>query len=105
MAKSFTPKIVSANDLFEGDVVYAAAGGKWTRRLDQAQLATTQEDAQALLAQAERDGDVIGAYLVAVSPDPNRGPRPIHFREAFRDKGPSSRPDLGRQATYRTAHR
>ena len=35
-------------------------------------------------------------------PTPARnGPRPLHFREAFRARGPSHRPDLGRQAETR----
>ena len=33
MAKPFEPKIVSANDLLMGDVVYLDRSGTWTRRL------------------------------------------------------------------------
>ncbi len=40
---------------------------------------------------------VVGAYLADAKAGPN-GPEPTHFREAFRTRGPSNRPDLGRQA-------
>ena len=32
MSKSFTPKVVTANDLLKGDVIYQTANG-WTRDL------------------------------------------------------------------------
>ena len=98
MAAKFSPKIVSANDLLEGDVVYLDAAGGWTRDLSQAVVAPTQEAADALLARGNQPGVVVGPYLVDVSQDGEGRPSPVHFRERFRDRGPSNRPDLGRQA-------
>ena len=37
MPKQFTPKVVTANHLLEGDVIYQTATG-WTRRLSEAEL-------------------------------------------------------------------
>jgi hypothetical protein len=56
------------------------------------------EEADALLARAAREPHrVVGPYLADVKPAPE-GPRPLHFREAFRAVGPSFRPDLQRKS-------
>lgn len=90
--------IVSANDLLIGDVVYFTADEGWTRRIGEAALARDAEQAEALLARAARQQDrVVDPYLAEVALD-GGAPRPTHFREAFRARGPSTRPDLGRQA-------
>lgn len=99
MAKSFTPKIVSANDLFDGDVVYLDDDGAWTRHLAKAAVAKTPAGADALLHRATQPGLVIGPFLVDVALDEG-APRPEHFRDHFREYGPSNRTDLGRQADF-----
>ena len=98
MAKYFKPKIVSANDLFAGDVVYLDTKGGWTRDLRGAAVATTEDEATALESRAGQPGRVVGPALVDVTLDDDGLPFPSHFREKFRDRGPSTRPDLGRQA-------
>jgi|AACY02.3.fsa_nt_gi Protein of unknown function (DUF2849). len=98
MPKAFHPRIVSANDLLDGDVVYLDAAGGWTRALAEAAVARDAEAAEALLAcAAAQQSRVVGPALADVALEPG-GPRPLHFREAFRARGPSHRPDLGRQA-------
>ncbi|WP_156505710.1 DUF2849 domain-containing protein, partial [Sulfitobacter sp. HI0054] len=37
MPKPFTPKVITANALLEGDVVYQTATG-WTRKLSEAEV-------------------------------------------------------------------
>lgn len=92
MPKAFTPKVVSANALLEGDVVYLSNDQSWTRDLSNAALFTDEADADIHLLQAQaQTGLVIGAYLADMIPGP-RGPEPTHFREAFRRKGPSNYP-------------
>jgi len=98
MDRPFTPCIVSANDLMAGDVVYLDAAHGWTRDLAAAAVARTEAEAGALLAAAAQPGRVVDAYLAEVAVEPGRAPRPLHFREVFRTRGPSNRPDLGRQA-------
>jgi hypothetical protein len=98
MARPFTPKIISANDLLEGDVVYLDHAGGWTRRLGEAAVAASEADAEALETTAQQPQRVVGPYLVDVTLDAAGNPAPTHFREKFRDRGPSNRPDLGRQA-------
>ena len=91
-------QIVSANDLLDGDVIYLAAAGGWTRRLAEAAVAHDDAAAAALLAAAEMQPDVaVGPYLAEVATG-GPAPRPLHYREVFRTRGPSNRPDLGRQA-------
>ena len=41
MAKPFTPKVVTANALLEGDVIYQTATG-WTRKLEEAEVLTDE---------------------------------------------------------------
>jgi hypothetical protein len=98
MARQFKPKIVSANDLLAGDVVYIDSTGGWTRRLSEAAVAECEAAAEELFAAADQPGKVVGPYLVEVILDGDGRPVPMHFREKFRDRGPSTRPDLGRQA-------
>lgn len=98
MAKNFKPKIVSANDVLVGDVVYLDAHGSWTRRLQEASVAYGEEAADALLSAGTQPEKVVGAYLVDVALAADGRRTPTHFREKFRDLGPSNRPDLGRQA-------
>jgi hypothetical protein len=90
MPRAFAPSVVTANDLLRGDVVYMDAGGAWVRDLARAEILTDEADAQLRLLDAQRDsGAVVGAYLAEMHPT-GAGPRPAHFREAFRAKGPSN---------------
>jgi hypothetical protein len=99
MAKEFKPKIVSANDLYVGDVVYMNPGGGWTRRLAEAAIAHTVEEGETLMTRAgTQAAKVVGPYLADVALDDDGRPFPTHFREKFRTRGPSTRPDLGKQA-------
>lgn len=88
MTKKFVPKIVSANDLFEGDVVYLDKDHKWTRAVDLAAVAEDEAAADALLAGADQPGKVVGPYLLDVTRRED-GVQPKHFRERFRDTGPT----------------
>jgi len=89
MARPFTPKVLTANRLIEGDVVYYGADG-WVLRLRDALLITNETDANALLAQANTQPDLyVGAYL-ADAQEIDGVPAPTHFREEFRRTGPSN---------------
>ncbi len=90
MAREFTPKVVTANALIEGDVVYLTADDRWTRHLSKAEVITDDAEAQLrlLMAQAQTE-TVVGVYLAEAVAGAN-GPEPVHFREAFRRTGPSN---------------
>lgn len=90
MARAFTPKIITANDLLEGDVIYFTADDQWTRELRDAELLTDEADAQLRLLEAEKQKiRVVGVYLADAKEGEN-GPEPTHFREDFRRTGPSN---------------
>ena len=90
MSRKFTPKVVTANDLLEGDAVWLTEDDRWTRRLSEAELIDDEAHAQLRLLHASSQPDVVvGAYLADAVQSP-RGPEPTHFREAFRTRGPSN---------------
>ncbi len=90
MPREFTPKVVTANTLLEGDVVYLTADDSWTRLLSEADILTDEADADLRLLIAEsRASKVVGAYLADMSVT-DTGPEPTHFREEFRRTGPSN---------------
>jgi sulfite reductase (NADPH) hemoprotein beta-component len=93
-------KVVTANRLSDGVVVYLEAGGGWTEWIEGARIAHGEADAQAILALAERPEQavaVVGPYLMDVVGEDGR-PRPASPREIIRARGPSVRADLGKQA-------
>ena len=86
----FSPKVVTANDLRLGDVIYLTADDLWTRQHHQAELIEDEAHAQLrLLHAAGQQTEVVGAYLADAKAGP-LGPEPIHFRELFRTRGPSN---------------
>lgn len=90
MARAFTPKVVTANALIEGDVVYLTEDDRWSRDHADAELIEDEAHAQLRLLRADRQRDrVVGAYLAEARMGQN-GPEPIHFREVFRTRGPSN---------------
>jgi hypothetical protein len=90
MKGRFTPKVVTANDLRLGDVVYLTADDRWTRHHHEAELIEDEAHAQLrLLFAAAQKLTVVGACLADARMGPN-GPEPTHFREEFRARGPSN---------------
>ncbi len=89
MPKAFTPKVVTANHLLKGDVVYQTETG-WSRTLADAEVLTDEAHADLRLIEAsQQTSEIVGAYLADV--DIEAGiPRPTHFREDFRATGPSN---------------
>ena len=90
MPKPFSPKVVTANALLEGDVVYLTEHDTWSRKLQDAEVLTDEADAQVRMIDASaRVREVVGVYLADVRQTPD-GPAPTHFRETFRTRGPSN---------------
>ena len=90
MSRKYTPKVVTANDLRIGDVVYLTADNLWSRLHAEAELVTEEDHATARLAFAAAQRlAIVGPYLADAKAGPN-GPEPVHFREAFRTRGPSN---------------
>ncbi|WP_417719051.1 DUF2849 domain-containing protein [Salipiger sp.] len=90
MSKSFSPKVITANALIEGDVIYLAEDDAWVRDLASAEVLTDEAIAQVRLLDAQsRASEAVGVYLADVAPS-EEGPQPTHFREEFRRTGPSN---------------
>ncbi|MDH3474437.1 MAG: DUF2849 domain-containing protein [Rhodospirillales bacterium] len=96
-------KVLTANRLRDGEVVYLTATGTWSEWLDESGLAETPEREAELLAAAElalAARLVVDPYLMPVAEVAGRL-RPLSQREIIRAKGPSVRADLGKQAIRR----
>ena len=99
MARAFTPKVVTANDLLEGDVIYLTAQNTWTRWHSEAKLYSDETQANAALGFAQSQADrLVGVYLADAEMGEDGKPQPTHFREVFRTRGPSNYTDHGKQA-------
>jgi hypothetical protein len=97
MSRPFTPKVITANDLLLGDVVYLGPDDSWNRDLAGALVLHDEAEARQRLSLAQqRAGEVVGIYLADVRLTAT-GPEPVHFREEFRHTGPSNYPH-GKQA-------
>ncbi|MBI1418439.1 MAG: DUF2849 domain-containing protein [Limimaricola sp.] len=89
MSRPFTPRVVTANALLEGDTVWLTPDDRWTRDMHEAELIEEEAHAQLRLLEATAQRDrVVGAYLAEVRRGPH-GPEPLHLREALRRDGPS----------------
>ena len=92
MSRRFTPKVVTANRVLEGDNVWLTEDDRWSTRIEEAELIEDEAhaDIRLLFGQAQRN-IVVGVYLADARPGAS-GPEPTHFREAFRASGPSNYP-------------
>jgi len=90
MSRAFTPKVVTAKRLLEGDCVWVTEDDRCSVAMDEAELIEDEAhgDIRLLYAQSQ-SGIVIGAYLIDARSG-RSGPEPTHFREAFRTRGPSN---------------
>ncbi len=89
MSRPFSPKVATTNHLIEGDVIYFTDPG-WSREHADAAVATTEEEADALLTRASQEPHLtVGVYLADAALVDGR-PAPTHFREVFRTRGPSN---------------
>ncbi len=90
MPRQFTPKVVTANRLLEGDAVWLTEDDEWSVDMAKAELIEDEAVAQDRLLFAQTQPDrIVGAYLADAKAGPH-GPEPVHFRETFRTKGPSN---------------
>ena len=90
MPRTFTPKVVTANALLEGDAVWLTEADTWTRDIREAELLTDEAHADLRLLEAQaRVDEIAGAYLADAKAGAE-GPEPTHFRETFRTRGPSN---------------
>ncbi len=99
-------KVITANRLDSGAVVWFGPGDAWGHRIAAATVFETPEQAEAALERAKaavegggkaEAGEVVEPYLIEVTLV-DGAPRPLRPREQIRSLGPSVRADLGVQA-------
>jgi hypothetical protein len=104
MSKNLLPKILIANDLLSGEVMFMGQEG-WILTHNKAKIAHTEEEQTALNElglKSMAQNKVVDAYLIDIALDEHNIPQPMHYRELMRTKGPSIRLDLGKQAENHT---
>jgi len=90
MARAYTPKVLTANRLLEGDAVWRTASGDWSPRIAEAEVIHDEPTANLRLFETDAEAHlVVGVYLAEVQ-DGAAGPQPRQFREAVRTRGPSN---------------
>lgn len=92
-------KVVSANRLEDGLVVYLCRDDSWSTWIARSEIAGDDAAAEALLARAQKaeaDRKVVDSYLIEVA-EIDGEVRPTKYREFIRATGPSVRPDLSKQ--------
>ena len=99
-------KILTANRLRDGEVVFLTHSGQWSENIDGAVLAT-EPQAQAALEVRGKDDErvnlVTGVYLF----DAERRDGHVfasHIKERIRSLGPTVRTDHGKQAEGNGGH-
>ena len=87
----FTGKILTANHLLSGEVIYFGKDHTWVNRFELAKVITDPLAAIDLLAEAEgQTNTVVGPHLIEAAQSIDGCPTPTHFREGFRMRGPSN---------------
>lgn len=92
-AKAGPAKVITANDLGDGLVVFLAADGGWTHRIAEARVledGADLEGAEAYAKQQHDDRVVVEPYPIDVVVGEDGVPVPVRIREKIRaDRGPT----------------
>lgn len=84
------PVVITANRLSDGAVVYRTGDNGWSTEIGSAAVATTADQAKALLASAADDGTAaVEAYVAPVELAADRRILPGNLRERIRVGGPT----------------
>lgn len=91
------PKVMTANRLSDGAVVYLTLAHRWSDRFEDAHASAEPSELagfEATALEAVKTRIVVGAYLFAVSVNADGSPAPLGQRERIRAAGPSVGTDL-----------
>jgi len=97
--KSDSLKIVTANRLREGDVVYLTDSGKWSTYLNESRASKDPATIEAMLAEAAADvaaRRIVAPYAMEVI-EVDGILQPLSAREIIRAAGPTVRADYRQQ--------
>lgn len=81
--------VITANHLFNGEVVFWADADQWQYLFSEAYAFDDKDDADDNLSRVRAD-QVVGAYVIMVEKDASQQITPTHLREAIRASGPSN---------------
>ncbi|PVB59455.1 DUF2849 domain-containing protein [Labrenzia sp. 011] len=98
-------KVITANRLLSGEVVWLGDGGRWVERVTLARIFEGKEAVAEGLAQGMASKDrqeVVDVYELDVTVE-GGVIVPVRLREKIRAAGPTIHPDLGKQAQAVTA--
>ncbi len=98
-AAKVSQQVMTAYRLEDGHVIYLAADGGWSEWIEEARIATTKGEADALTAGAKVAADankIFETYLIDVTTEGRTWP--VTMREVMRAQGPTIHPQFGRQA-------
>lgn len=90
-------KVITANDLFGGHVIYWTKDRSWTEELSRAAILEGEQALSELTMATADEGRSVGPYLMDVSAEHQPAGRG-RLREEIRDLGPTIHPQFGRQA-------
>jgi len=98
-------KVITANRLLNGDVVWLAENGAWVERITLARVFEGKDavaEGLAEGAEAEKAQKVVAVYEMDVTIE-DGVIVPVRLREKIRASGPTTHPELGKQALAVTA--
>jgi len=98
-------KILTANDLLSGGVVFATREGNWSPFITQAELSSDSQTEDRLVAVGNQSVDtqtIVGPFLIDINIE-NGIPVPKRYREQLRVSGPSVRTDFSKPALREVA--
>lgn len=95
-AKNQGLKVITANDLFSGAVIYWTKEGSWTEDLTQASLVEGPLALSELSRAVADEARSVGPYLMDIESDFTPSGRG-RLREEIRHAGPTTHPEFGRQ--------
>lgn len=93
-------KVITANRLLNGDVVWLGENGSWVERITLARTVEGKDKVDEGLAigqAAEKNQEVVGVYEMDVTLE-DGVIVPVRLRERIRAAGPTTHPQFGKQA-------
>ena len=100
------PEVVSGNRLTDGYVVYLAKAGDWVEKIEDAAVASTEEERAALEAEANSgiSTQQVTGWEFAEITEEDGARKAIKNIQYIRSLGPTVRRDLGKQADLYQSH-
>lgn len=98
-------KVVTANRLLNGDVVWLGDNNVWVEQVELAKVFEGKEavaEGLAIGATAEKNQEVVGVYEMDVI-DEDGKLMPVRLREKIRASGPTTHPQFSKKAVSATA--